>query len=348
MKIELNFQKFREAIQLVEKVAGKHMTLPVLSCLLIEVTKGSATLKATNLDVGVEVTFPVKSEEDGIVAVPAQILSSFVNQMPDNTHVVKIETISGNLQISAPKSKGLIKTVPHEDYPTIPKIEGDQSIKVSPEIFSKGLKSVWYASSVSSVKPELSSVYIYKDLDKMVFAATDSFRLAEKRIKPQTMPKINDILVPFKNIVEIVRILEAMEGEVNMKMNKNLVSFESSGIYLVSRLIDGVFPDYKQIIPKSFITEVTVLKSDLIGALKISNIFSDKFNLVRFVVDPKTKIFEISTKNSDIGENKTNLDASITGEKIEINFNHKYIVDSFQSIDSDSVTLQLRGIYSPT
>jgi DNA polymerase-3 subunit beta len=116
---------------------------------------------------------------------------------------------------------------------------------------------------------------------------------------------------------------------------------------VVSRVIDGVFPDYRQIIPKGYATEAVVLKQDLLNALKISNIFSDKFNQIHLTIDPKGKIFQIQTKNSDVGENVTNVDAALTGDKVEINFNYRYISDCFQSIDADSVSLQFGGMNRP-
>ena len=347
MKFEINFKKLKDAIGLVERITGKHMTLPVLSCVYMEVADNTVIFKATNLDIGVEVSVPVKIISKGIAAVPGHILSSFISQIQEDSQVVKIEVISGNLNIQANKSKVVIKTLPTEDFPTIPKVNDGQEMELPSEVFIKGLKSVWYSASVSSVKPELSSVYIYKDGDSIVFAATDSFRLAEKRIKVPLSLKINEILLPFKNISDVTRILESMGENLKAKMSKNLISFEAGGIYVVSRIIDGTFPDYKQIIPKGFATEVIALKQDLLNALKISNIFSDKFNQVHITVDPKSKIFDVQTKNSDIGENKTNIDAAITGEKMEINFNYKYIIDCFQSIDADSVSLQLSGINKP-
>lgn len=347
MKFEISYEKLRDAVQKVERTSGKHMTLQVLSCILIDFKKSTATFRSTNLDVGVEVKVPIKSDGEAVVAVPANILSSFISQISDQTQVVKMEIIGSNLQISTSKTKGVIKTVPPDDFPTIPTVTDGEDVMFSAQNFLKGLKSVWYSSSLSSVKPELSSVYIYKDSDQLVFVATDSFRLAEKRIKSSLGSKFNEILIPFKNIADIIRLLENLSGDINLKISKNLISFETEGLYVVSRLIDGVFPDYKQIIPKGFSTEVVVLKQDLLNALKISNIFSDKFNQVHLSIDPKGKIFEVDTKNNDIGENKTNIDAALSGDKVDINFNYKYIADCFQSIDSDSVSLQLSGLNRP-
>ena len=122
---------------------------------------------------------------------------------------------------------------------------------------------MYYSSSVSDVKPEISSVYIYSNEDSLVFVSTDSFRLAEKKVKIKNIEEINGILIPFKNISEIIRIFGEISGDLNICFNKNQISFSYNGIYLTSRLVDGVFPDYRQIIPKESKTEVVVLKQDL-------------------------------------------------------------------------------------
>ncbi len=347
MKIEVHLSQFKKMISLSEKIAKKNMTLPVLSCLLFEVGKNNLNIKATNLDVGVEVMIPAKSDTEGVIAVPAQTISAFVSQLNDQDGIVKMELVSGNLHLSSARSKVIIKTVPAEDFPTIPRVTEGQKTTISSEALIKGLKSVWYSASISSVKPELSSVYMYKNGDYVVFAATDSFRLAEKKVKVDHSVAFDDILIPLKNISDIIRVLEDIGGDIDMSSNKNLISFEGQDVYLASRIIDGTFPDYKQIVPKGYATEAITLKQDVINALKVSNVFTDKFNQVKFIVDPKEGYFEIQTKNADIGENATKVDSALTGERIEINFNGKYIADCFQSIDADSVSFQLGGMNKP-
>ncbi len=348
MKLELHFQDFKKAVLLSEKIAGKHMTLPVLSCLLFDVKKGSLHIKATNLDLGIETIISAKSDTENVFAIPAAILSAFLSQISDYDGVIRLESVSGNIQINTSKSKGVIKTVPHEDFPSIPEVTNERKVQLTSDIIVKGLKSVWYSASVSSVKPELSSVYVYTQNNHLIFVATDSFRLAEKKLNLPTATIVGDILIPFKNVADMIRILESTTETITIEMNKNLISFEVPGkIRIISRVIDGVFPDYKQIIPKSYTTEIIALKQDLLNALRISNVFSDKFNQIHLTADPKGKLFEVQTKNSDIGENKTTIDAAVTGDRVEINFNYKYVVDCFQSIDADSVSLQLGGTNRP-
>ena len=347
MKCEIPFEKLRQAISLTERVASKHATLPVLSCILLDIKKGGAVIKSTNLDVGVEVELTVKSDGDGVFAIPAHTISAFLSQINNKEQLVKMETVSGNINISLLKSRGVIKTLPPEDFPAIPVVGEGKTTTLPTDILIKGFKSVWYSASVSNVKPELSSIYIYRDAENIVFAATDSFRLAEKKIALPKGSTFEDMLIPFKNTVEIVKMLEMAGPTVTIRSNKNLVSFEAAGTRMTSRIIDGVFPDYRQIIPKSFTTEAVVLKQDLINTIKVSSVFADTFNQIHLMVDPKKKVFEVDTKNNDVGENKSQLDAAITGEFVEINFNSKYISDSFQSIDSDSLSMQFNGKNKP-
>ena len=347
MKLEIGFQKLKEVVSLVERAAGKHLSLPTLSCILIEVGKNSVTFRATNLEIGIEVVVAAKTEGEGKVAVPAHILSSFLSQNHNPNQVVTLETDSGNLLVHLAKSKAVIKTLPPEDFPSIPEVTDSKDFTVQTPPLIKGFKSVHYSASVSGVKPELSSIYMYHDADNLIFTATDSFRLAEKKIKPQKIISVDPTLIPFRNTNDIINVLEKMGKEVTMRMSKNLISFEGSGIRVVSRVIDGTFPDYRQIIPKGFLTEAILLKEDLLNALKISNIFSDKFSQTKFVINPKKNVFEIQSKNNDVGENKTAVDAAISGEPIEVTFNYKYIIDCFQSLEADSLSLQFNGIGKP-
>ena len=177
--------------------------------------------------------------------------------------------------------------------------------------------------------------------------ATDSFRLAEKTIKTRKNVNLPGILIPFKNAMDILKIIDTTDEEIEINSTKNQISFTFGGLYLVSRVIDGVFPDYKQIIPKEEKTKVTVLKQDLINSLKISSIFSDNFNQMNINADKATKNIQVKTKNSNIGENTNKIEATIEGESIEVNFNHRYIMDCLSSISSDSISLFFNGINKP-
>lgn len=346
MKFECPKRKIEEIINKAEKVTSKNAVLPVLKCILIQTKGKSIILKATNLDLGVEFAAPVRVDNEGSVAVPGNILHSFVSNLSDDENLL-FETIQDNLKISTPSTSTLIKTLPVDDFPIIPRVEDGDMFTIGALELVKGLKSVWWSAAVSSMKPELSSVYIYTTDDNLVFVATDSFRLAEKKMNKKVSRDFGHILIPVKNVSEIIRMLEGVNEEVEISVSKNQISFSFQDIFLVSRIVDGVFPDYKQLIPQDFKTEAIMLKEDLISTLKLAGIFSNKFNQINFKADLKSKSFKITTKNSDIGESINKLDAALTGDDIDLNVVHKYITDCFQAIDSDSISLQFNGPGKP-
>lgn len=346
MKIECIKEKLVEAISKADRVTGKNLSLPILSCVYLKAGQNSILIRATNLDCGIEVRIPAKVEEEGEIAFHGSVMTQLLAGLPREKNVT-LESKEGNVVISTSTNTTLIKTFSPDDFPTIPRLETERTIEISPKILVKGFKSVVYSASVSTVKPELASVYVFKDGADLVFVSTDSFRLAEKRIKIKDSIDFPPVIIPAKNVADIVRTLEGISDDVRMLFDKNQVAFESADSYLMSRVIDATFPDYRQIIPKTFATEVVVLKQDLIDSLKTSHVFSDKFNQVNVKALPSKKSFIISTRNSDVGEYTNAIDSSVTGQDLDINFNHKYLSDSFQSIDSDSVSISISGANKP-
>ena len=346
MKLECDKSKMESVIQKASKLATKHLTLPVLSCVYLNVLNDNKLIvKSTNLDIGVEIEVKVKTIEKGALAVPANILLGVLSSIKENNLV--FETKENNLKISSNNNSAIIKCLPHEDFPSIPKLKDLKSIKINCRDLISGFKSVWYSASNSNIKPELSSVYIYKGDNGLIFVSTDSFRLAEKKINTKTSADFPQTLIPYRNVSEIIKLFEDYNGDIDVIFEKNQAAFIIEGVYLVSRLIDGSFPDYKQIIPKTFPTSATILKNDLINSIKASNIFSDSLNQVKLKVDIKNKSLNIESKNNDIGEYKETINASVSGDEIELNFNNKYIIDCIQSIPSDSLVLSFGGVGKP-
>lgn len=346
MKIECVKEKLHTAVAKAEKVSSKNITLPILSCLLLETKKNTLIVRSTNMDLGLEISIPVKVEEEGKVAVPAQIISSFLNNLVDDKNL-RLETVDNILKISSSSGEANIKTFSVDDFPTVPMIDEGKVCKINSKDLSNGIKAVIYSASTSTVKPELSSIYIHSEDENIVFVATDSFRLAEKRVKSRKAVDLPGVLIPFKNASDILKIIDGIDEEIEINCTKNQISFTFEGSYLVSRVIDSLFPDYKQILPKEKKTEIIVLKQDLINTLKVSNIFSDNFNQMNIKVSPGTKSVEVKTKNANIGENLNKIEAVIEGEGLEMNFNYRYIIDCLGSVGSDSVSLSFNGSNKP-
>ncbi len=346
MKLEISKEKLAYAVSKAEKITGKNLTLPVLSCLLLKTGKDSLRVVATNLDLGIEIDVPAKIKTEGNIAVPGSVLSPLISGNSKDS-VVKLEKTEKNLTVLNGGNSTLVKSYVSDDFPTIPRLDETESFIINSKKFIKGLKSVWYSSATSNIKPELSSILIYVEGKDIIFVATDSFRLAEIKIDSDDVSGLNQILIPFKNVPEIIRVFEDIDDDIKIYLTPNQIAFEYKNIYLTSRIIDGNFPDYQQLIPKEFTTEFTVLKDDLVNTLKVSNVFSDQFNKITFKINPTKKLFEVEARNNDVGESKNKIEGVLTGDAIEISFNQRYIMDCFQSINTDSLTLKFNGNNKP-
>ncbi|MEX2010472.1 MAG: DNA polymerase III subunit beta [Parcubacteria group bacterium] len=346
MKIECIKDKFSEAVGKVEKIAGRNPTLPVLSGIYFKASKKGLLIKSTNLDLGITLTLPVKVVEEGEVIVPAQVLHSFLSSLPPDKNI----TLSHNgntLEVKTSFAKTTIKTLPLDEFPQIVEIPDDLVFTLPARDLATGLKAVAYAASPGSMKPELGSILVSYNEGELVFAATDSFRLGEKRLKIKKIPHFKQLLIPQKNALEIIRLFDRESEEISLSVGEHQVAFRKEGFYLVSRIIEGTFPDYKQIIPKDFTGRAIILKEDLLSALKTNLVFADSFNQLTINLSPSKKIFEIDSKNTNVGENISKVEAALEGEDVSINVNHRYLTDCFQAISADSISLSFNGPAKP-
>src|SRR3989338_4368334 len=236
MKLECKIEELRSGISQVERITGKNLTLPVLNSILLIATGKILRLRATNLNLGIEVEIPAKIEKEGVVAISGSVLNGIFSNVFQNENIY-LEGVEGNLLIKTKKSKIKLKGQPHDDFPTIPRVAGI-SFDIESKKIMDGIKSVYYSSSVSDIKPEISSVFIHTNDDNLIFVSTDSFRLAEKKIKAKGIPEIGGILIPFKNISEIIRIFGESPSIIKVCFIKNQISFSSDDVYLTSRIID--------------------------------------------------------------------------------------------------------------
>ena len=341
MKIECMKEKLGETIASAARFSGKHPTLPVLSAFLCEAKQNTLLIRATNLDIGIEITIPVKVFTEGSVAIPAQIITQTISAIQGKQ--VLWEEKDGNILLSSGSYKTIVKCVPKDDFPTIPAIiEGDE-VEIQAKKFAEGIEAVVYSASVSEIKPELSSVYIYPEQNMLVFVSTDSFRLAEKKIPIKGIKDFPGIIIPYKNAIEIARVCSTTPDSLRIVFNKHHISFSSNSFHITSRLIEGTFPDYKQIIPKEEKTRVVALKQDFVQAVKATAVFANKFNQLSIKVKPEDTLFSINSKNSDIGEISVSLDAAISGDSVEMNVNTRYFSDCLAHIHQDSVALLFNG-----
>ena len=349
MHITIDREKLLWGLDLVSKTSIKHQTLPVIQCVLVEVGK-QVTLKTTNLEVGIEVMLDAESSGEGSVAVPATTLHQIVGLLSEKT--ISLHVKGDILVVESTKATTNIKTLPHEEFPTIPQLKTKGQI-LNGSLFGLGIKTAAFAASQSSIKPELGSIYIHQKKEQtLTFVSTDSFRLVEKTTPQQGITLENALLIPFKNALEIARVIEFVGTDPELRVSENQCSFlfsKGSGgaVYFTSRLTEGTFPDYTQIIPKEFVTHTTLLRADFIHALKKTNIFINKFMQVGVAVDQKKGTVTLSSDNGELGTTKESLETTVEGEELALNFNQRYLSEPLSYFTDDSITLHFAGVGRP-
>ena len=345
MKFKTVKEKILNAVLLAERIVGKKESLPVLSCVLIDVGK-ECVIRATNLEAGLETTVPCTVDERGVIAVPATILSQTLRSLGADTVMFSIE--ESNLLIQSRGTKTLIKATPHDEFPSFSSAVSRGGIPIARERFIHGLQAVSYAASPSMMRPELGSVFITIKSGKLVVVATDSFRLAEKTVLDIGSKEELELLVPLRHVLELLHVLERVDEDVvQLVVDDSQLVVSGGGTRYTSRIVDAAFPNYREIVPKSTTTEATILKNDFAEVLRKARVFSGGEQHVGFHVYPKKKLFTATARSNDVGEMSDSIDAALSGEDLDINFHVGYLADCLSSIESDSIVLAFSGPGKP-
>lgn len=341
MEISIPHTQLIQALELIGRISTKHITLPILQCVRLEAKDGLIKLQATNLEISIEVLIPGTIIEEGVVAVPTQIFLQSIQFTSQKDIVLRTE--EQILQLETEHTNTSIKIFSAEEFPTLKQLQGEE-LKIQGGSFAYGIKSVAFSASQTSIKPELGSVFIQQKKEhSLTFVATDSFRLMEKTVSQKGLVFDQSIMIPQKNAVELARVCELVNEDPVFITSENQCALRfSDKVYISSRLVTGNFPDYAQIIPKEFITHVTVLKDDLLRSFKKTNIFLNKFRQVSLMITDNS--LTISSQNNEVGHTTDTLKAQVEGDELTLNFNQQYIMDPLSYINDDSVKLSFAGI----
>lgn len=335
---------------MVSRVAGKNINLPILNNILIKTEKGNIKLVATNLEIGIICAIRGKIESEGSFTVDSKIISDYINLLPNKK--VSLELKDKNLQIECDNYKTKIKGLSAEEFPLIPEIEKNIYYGVDAAEFKKALSQAIFAVSTSESRLELSGVLFSFDKNGLTVAATDSYRLAEKKVKIKTNGgEERKIIIPAKTIHELIRILsggidlEGMEkesNEIKMYISDNQILFTYGATELISRLIEGQYPDYAQIIPESGKTKISISHADLSRAVKVASLFSKAgVNDINLDFPAGKNQVVISSISGQTGENTVELDAKISGVDNGIAVNYRYLLDGLNNIDCETVSIEV-------
>ena len=346
MIISIEKKTFTDAVHTVARFADrKSATLPVLSTILILAGDEGIKMRATNLETGIDYNLEGTCPTKGFVAIPATILQQIASSLTHDGSIT-LEHTGDMVYLTSGTGKSSIKTIPYDDFPSIPFPENPKNRVVLPGILLKNLfTSIASCASTSTVRPELASIYFSIEGGILTAVATDSFRLAEKKVPLSNKGTQGKFLIPARNALDISQALP--DDDLILSFDEHQCAFVSTGGMLVSRLTNAVYPDYRQIIPKESVVEAVVLKKDFEAALKRTMIFSDSFQKIRVSFDQKKNLFSFFARNTDIGESSEMLSARISGSALELSFNHRYLSAVLALTGAESLSLVAAGIGRP-
>lgn len=349
MKFTCTKENLAPALSLVTGIATKNINLPILNNVLIKADSQKVEIISTNLELAIIVNIRSKIELQGSFTVPARTLFDFVNLLSDEK--IDFELKENELQITCGHSATKIKGSPSDEFPIIPSAEGNYGFLIENENFKKGLSQVLPAVAKNDIRPELSGISFNFDDSELTMAATDSYRLAEKKLKLiQGKEKIR-VIVPGRTAQEIHHILlnsSEDEKKVRLLLSENQIIVNYDSVQLISRLIEGQYPDYIQIIPRDFKTSVEFSLSKMIKEIKAASLFSTSgVNGINFdIEDDKSKI-KISSMSTQTGEYRSETEVIIKGENNSILLNYRYILDGLNNLDGDKGILKMINSNSP-
>ena len=343
MKFSCTQENLRKGLTIVNHVASKHTTLPILNNVLLRVENNVLKLSTTNLEIGVNCVIRGKVEQEGTTTVQAKLLNDYINLLPKETLNLNLD--GNRLQVLCGKNKTKINGISAEDFPVIPQLEKHEFSQINVKDFKKAISQIIFAVANDETRPEISGVYLLFDENNLTMVATDSYRLAEKKIKlTKSFSEKKEVIVPSRTLQELARILsdDLEEENINIVLSNNQIMFSLNGVELISRLVEGQYPDYNQIILDTFKTTATAKLTDLVNIVKTASLFCKiGINDVNVKLVSESNEIIISSSNSQLGENESKIESEIIGDMNEIVFNYKYFLDGLNSIDSTDVEIKL-------
>lgn len=346
MKISCLQENLSKGLNVVSRLVSTKGTLEILSHILLSTEKGRLKLSATNLEIGVNYKVGAKIDKEGAITVPARLFSELITQLPEGK--IDLELKDDTLTIKTGSYQSQIKGLSSDEFPLIPKIKDKPMAKLSSREIKEGINMVAFASAPDETRPVLAGIYMNVGKGKVVLAATDSYRLAEKIIPlKEKIEGQKEAIVPARSLMELSRILDDPEKEVKVHLDETQIMFETEDLDFTSRLVEGKFPDYKQIIPTDLETQAIFSKHDFTNIIKVVSIFSrEAAGSVTIEVKQKGLVEAISS-GSQYGESNASCEAAVTGKDAEIIFNSKYLLDVLGSLSEGNISLEVSGKLNP-
>jgi len=321
MKLICTQENLKSGLLATGRIISPSNTLPILNNILLKTENGLLKVASTNLEVAVSTHIRCKVEEEGEITVFSKTIIDLVNNLPNKN--ITLFTEGSEMHIETENYHTSIKTLPADEFPLIPEVEG-KKIEVSAQELKNSINQVVFAVSTNQTQPEISGVLFNIEGKYITLTGTDRYRLAEKKLELSKDSGLNEqLIVPQKTILELSRVIGASEENVEIVINPNQISFFVNNTQIISRLVDGQYPPYKEIIPDNFNTVIHTQKSSLVNALKAGSIFSQGNNSVKLDYMQDHQLLTITSESQDLGKSVVDIPSHVEGGTGELILNHK-------------------------
>jgi DNA polymerase-3 subunit beta len=347
MKFKVTKDALMEGIQTVQNAVSQKSSLPILSNVLLESDNNTLRLTATDLDIGICSTIPVFGEDHGSITVPARKFFDIIKALPEGSEISLSMSRNNFVTIESGKARFKIIGLPKDEFPQLPQFKDIDAITIEQKYLKQMLNLTDFAISRDDTRYVLNGILLNVTKDKVSIVATDGRRLANI-VKPLPERTLIDrsVIVPTKTVMELKRMLQE-EGEVTVKFGDNQILFSFESSFILSRLIEGEYPNYKNVIPEKSNREITVSRDDFLSAARRASIFTDQDSMA-IKLNVSKKKMTISKNTPYLGEAKEEVDIEYSGDKdLQIGFNPKYLIDVLKNLDEDEIVFEVNDANKP-
>lgn len=348
MKLSCVQQKLNRGLSLAGRLVGTKTTLPVLNNVLLKAEKGKLVITSTDLEIAIISKIGAKVEKEGQITIPSRVLSDFVAANKDKK--INLTLKENSLTLKSKHSQAHVRGIGADEFPLIPKVKGKTTFKLESGELLETLNQTVIAAATDDARPNLCGVYTKIKGKQLLLVATDSYRLAEKKIALKQTESVEekDFIVPLKAVHEVQRILGSVEpARVKVRVNENQLAITLPGVEIISRLVEGEFPKYQQIIPDRFETKTSLNAGEFGDLVKIASVFArEAANNVQLNLESKGEV-AVNATSDQVGDNRSKLKAEVKGKSNKIAFNAKYVSDVLAVLGDQEIDLEMTGSLNP-
>ena len=353
MKVLTLQENLSKGLSLVSRVVSSKAQLPILSNILLATDKGRLKLSATNLETGINYWLGAKIEKEGAISVPAKTLTEFVSLLPPEK--VQLEVKDSTLNIVSGSYSANLVGLPASEFPVVPSLKEEKTFSFSPEELLKGISQTIFAASQDEGRPVLTGVLFQLKDEDLILVATDGYRLSFRKMKAgKNLKEVKEfqrgLIIPARVLGEVEKIISGSQQKEEISLaitsSSNQIIFVTPEAEIVSRLIEGSFPEFEKIIPEKWTTKVVLEKEGFLRAVRTASIFArESANIVKFKI--QNSKFKISANAPQVGDNLIELEAKQEGEENSIAFNSRFILDFLNSTEANEISFEMTTSLNP-